>query len=689
MRGMEVFAVAGTDENGLKIKEAAEALGRDPNEFVQEIAERFIHIFDGMGMKFDAFMRTSLEPHKIASQALFAKLQANGYIYTATYEGWYDVSTETYFKADEIVDGKSPDGNVVRWVSEENYFFKLSAFGDRLLKHIEENPDFIIPETRKNEVVSFIKSGLHDQCISRKNNGWGIPVPGDESQVIYVWFDALINYITATGWPEAGWEDKWNEVTQWLGKDILVRFHATLWPAMLMGADLPLPKHIIAHAWILLGGEKISKSKGNVVTPLELVDDLVQISGVAKPIAIDALRFYLASHMGFENDSKFTYDDFYVSCNSDLANKIGNALQRIVKFVPDGRVPTALPSAYVVENADSWLQSYMMWMNQHRLDRAARQVVFVAGAIHTHFENTSPWNISNPVERDEVVRTLLFLMRILEGMIRPFSPHIADEISKQLGAAPTTSFTGLASADNLLPGSQLGSPSPIFPRILPEKVGLHYLKVHLITMGAQIQQMEGSENGSKIDFVIKLDGKTLGVEYKLAVNPKELSSVKQRLKKIVQSTEGLDDGLVAFGNADDGFSIEGLDSAPEPEQKPPAPKQAKMEESTTNIIGIEDFAKVQLKVGRVLEAEFVEGSDKLLKLQVVIGAEKRQIVAGIRANYTPEDLIGRQVVVVVNLKPAKLRGVESQGMLLAATDENGGAILLQPDREAPEGTNVR
>ncbi|MBI1331808.1 MAG: methionine--tRNA ligase [Armatimonadetes bacterium] len=608
MRGMDVFAVAGADENGLKIKEAAEAQGRDPHEFVKEITDRFVAIFDGMGMQFDAFMRTSREDHRIASQALFKKLQENGYIYTATYEGWYDVSTETYYKESDLVDGKSPDGNPVRWVSEENYFFKLSAFEDRLLKHIDEHPDFIIPETRKNEVVSFIRQGLLDQCISRKNNGWGIPVPGDESQVIYVWFDALINYITATGWPNPGWEDKWPALCQWLGKDILTRFHATLWPAMLMGADLPLPKHVIAHAWILLGGEKISKSKGNVITPLELSKETSERTGCKPEIGVDVVRYYLTATMGYENDTVFTYEDFDKRYNSDLANDLGNALNRSLsmahKFV-GGVVPDDAPEAEVLSAIADAKAAFEKAMDGFRLERAAAAGIEVIRFVNKYVDTRAPWALAkaNDPSLPSVVRSMLLCVRAAEGFMRPYMPHAADAIAAQLGLAPLTDWSQIGSPESLPGGTQLGSPEPIFPRL-------------------------------------------------------EIAKTSAPASK------------------------------PKPEPKP-EPKKEKMEETNGNIIGIEDFAKVQLKVGRVFEAEPVEGSDKLLKLQVVIGEEKRQIVAGIRANYTPEDLIGRQVVVVYNLKPAKLRGVESQGMLLAATDENGGAILLQPDKEAPEGTQVR
>ena len=610
MRGLDVFAVAGTDENGLKIKEAAEKLGRDPHEFVAEIAGRFVSIFNEMNMQFDTFVRTSLPEHKHASQALFKKLQENGYIYSDTYEGWYDVSTETYFKESELVDGKSPDGNEVRKVSEENYFFKLSAFGDQLLAHIEANPDFIIPETRKNEVVSFIKSGLLDQCVSRKNNGWGIPVPGDESQVIYVWFDALINYITATGWPNPGWEEKWPALCQWLGKDILTRFHATLWPAMLLGAGLPLPKHIIAHAWILLGEEKISKSKGNVVQPLELAAATAARTGCDPKVAIDVVRYFITATMGYENDSTFTQDEFDKRYNSDLANDLGNALNRSLSMAhkfSEGIVPNAEPEPEVLAAIQQRKAEFEAAMEGFRLERAANSAIDVIRYVNKYVDSRAPWALakSNDPALPAVVRSMLLCVRAAEGMIRPYMPTVADHICQQLGLEPTTDWSTIGSPSSLPAGTQLMQPQPIFPRLEIEKK-VQPAKAEKPAPQKQETKMQTEENANTID-----------------------------------------------------------------------------------LISIDDFMKVKLRVGRVFEAEPLEGSDKLLKLQIVIGEEKRQIIAGIRKNYSPEDLIGRQVVVVYNLKPAKLRGAESQGMLLAATDAEGGAILLQPDKEAPEGTQVR
>ncbi len=606
MRGEDVFFVAGTDENGLKIKEAAEAAGRDPYEIVAEIAGRFESIFREMKIEFYDFVRTTQPRHIETSQHFFRVLQEKGYIYSGTYEGWYDVGTETFFKESELVDGKSPDGNPVRWVSEENYFFKLSAFEKPLLDHIEANPGFIVPESRRNEVVSFIKQGLRDTAISRQNPGWGIPVPGNDRQVIYVWFDALINYVTATGWPAPGWEDKWPPIVQWLGKDILTRFHATLWPAMLMGAGLPLPATVAAHAWILLGGgEKISKSKGNQVAPLDLASQLADRSGCEYKIAIDVVRHYLASTMPFENDSVFTYEDFDRRYNSDLANDLGNALNRTLAMVhkfAGGVVPDAEPEPAAGEAIALGKLDFEAAMQTFRLERASDAALGLVRFLNKYIDTRAPWALakSNDLDLPRVLRSMLLTIRSVEGLVRSEMPDAANEIASQLGLPPLQSWAMIGDPGSLPAGGRVGQPKPIFPR--------------------------------------------------LEIAPSKPAPTAKEERKVPETT---------------------------------------LTPTTAPEITIDEFAKVQLKVGRVLEAEPLEGADKLLKLQVVIGTEQRQIVAGIRKNYSPEDLIGRQVIVVANLKAAKLRGVESQGMLLAAVDAEGGAILLQPDKETPEGAVVR
>lgn len=602
LRGKDVFYVAGTDENGLKIKEAAEANGRDPKEFVAEIAGRFQSIFQGLGIRYDEFIRTTDDRHVKTSQIFFKKLQDNGYIYKGSYEGWYDVSTETFFREEDLVDGKSPDGNEVRWVQEENYFFKLSAFEDRLLEAIESGRMRIIPETRKNEVLSFIKQGLRDTCISRANPGWGIPIPGDEGKVIYVWFDALINYVTATGWPEAGYENIWPAEVQWLGKDILTRFHATLWPAMLMGVGLEIPHAVVGHGWILLSGEKISKSKGNVVRPLELAEDLATRATCTNEVAIDAVRYQLLSTMPFESDGNFSYEEFDLRYNSDLANDLGNALNRSLamahKFV-SGLVPDAAFEEEAVKAVEDAKAAYAAAFDDYRIEKAVQAAWGLVRFLNKYIDTRAPWALAKSADPalGGVVRSMLLCLRSVEALVRPIMPHVADQIASQLGLAPLTDWSLIGAAESLPADTSLEQPKPIFPRL---------------------------------DLSKKPEAK------------------------------------------------------PEPKKEPKKKEEPKMEQ-----IEITDFAKIELRVARIVEAEAVEGSDKLVKLQVMIGEEKRQIVAGIRKSYQPLDLIGRQIIVVANLKPASLRGVESQGMLLAAATEDGGSILLQPETEAPEGTKVK
>ncbi|HVT11915.1 MAG TPA: methionine--tRNA ligase [Fimbriimonadaceae bacterium] len=621
MRGDDVFFTAGTDENGLKIKEAAEKAGEDPFKFTDRIAGRFIEIFKTFRIDYDAFVRTTSEQHKRAAQELFARLKENGYVYEDTYEGWYDVSTETYFKEPELIDGKSPDGNEVRWMSEKNYFFKLSAFQDRLLEAYRTGKIKIVPETRLNEVVSFIQQGLRDTCISRSNPGWGIPVPGDESQVIYVWFDALINYITATGWPDPGYEEKWPATVQWLGKDILTRFHATLWPAMLMGVGLDVPLALAAHGWILLGGgEKLSKSKGNLVEPAPLATDLAERAGCSQELAVDAVRYYLAATMPFENDWVFTYEDFDRRYNSDLANDIGNALNRSLamahKFV-NGIVPDAAIEEQARAAVRAAKGAYEGAMNGYRIDEAARAAVDLVRGLNKYIDTRAPWTLAkaNDPALPSVLRSMLFWLRAAEALLRPLSPVLSDAIANQLGLPPQTSWAAILEDSSMPAGTKLLQPAPIYPRL---------------------------------DLTAK------AAETSLPQPPPSVSRAPSP-------------------------------ATPEPGRR----EKTEGGGSGASEITIEDFMKVQLKLGRILEAEPLEGSDKLLKLQVMIGDEKRQIVAGIRKNYTPEDIVGMQVVVVANLKPAKLRGTESQGMLLAAVDAEGGAILLTPEKEAPEGAQVR
>jgi methionyl-tRNA synthetase len=610
MRGNDVFFLTGTDENAIKVKEAAEAQGKDPRAFVDQIAGEFQKIWPGIDIQYDDFIRTTEPRHKRAVEEFWRILQAKGHIYQGTYEGWYDVGSETFYKEADLIDGKSPDGNEVRWVQENNYFFRMSSFAEPLLNHIHANPRFILPESRRNEVVSFIGQGLRDVCISRQNPGWGIPVPGDPSQVVYVWFDALINYVAATGWPDnPDWQDRWPADVQWMGKDILTRFHATLWPAMLLGAGLPLPTTLVGHAWLLMGGEKISKSKGNVVAPVELAHELASKAGCQENVAIDAVRYYMAATLPMEHDSTFTHEEFDLKYNTNLANDLGNALNRSLamshKFV-GGLVPEAAVEEEARNAIAAAKQKFESSMLAFRIDEAAQAAMNLIGFLNKYIDTRAPWALAKNQDPTlaPVLRSMLLCLRTAEGLIRPIMPSTANAIATQLGLPPTTDWSHIGEEPSLPAGTQLQQPQPIFPRL-------------------------------------------------------DLKKPAPPEKKPMDSKQA------------------------------PAPEAPKPDTSTAETIEIADFAKVQLRVARIVEAEPVEKSDKLMKLQVMIGEEKRQIVAGIRKDYEPIDLIGRQIVVVYNLKPAMLRGVESQGMLLAATKEDGGAILLQPEAEAPEGARVK
>lgn len=606
LQGRKTWFVTGTDENGLKVREAAVAAGRDPHEFVAEIAEEFKKIWGEMNIKFDDFIRTTEPRHHRTVQEAYRRMKAAGYIYADKYEGWYDLSTETFYREDEIVDGKSPDGNPVQWMSEENEFFKLSAFGDRLLAHIEAHPQFILPESRKNEVVAFIQQGLRDVCVTRNNSGWGIPTPDNPEKVIYVWFDALLNYIATCGWPDEGWESKWPADLQWMGKDILTRFHATLWPAMLMALDLPQPTTLFGHGWVLAGKEKVSKSKGNVIAPYELAQDLAQRAGCKVEVAVDVVRYHLIATMPLDSDTAFTLDEFDRKYNADLANDLGNALNRSLSMAHQflgGVVPEGPIESEVQAEIDRALAGYQEAMQGWRCDLASKAALDLVRFLNKYINDRAPWNLAkaNDAALQPVMKGMLLGLRTAGALLAPVMPATSLEIARQLGLGEIEAWSLIGSEASLPSGTTLLKPEPIFPRLAPPKPQ------------PKAEKQEPKMNEAKA----------------------------------------------------------------KPEPKPVEP------------IGIEEFAKVQLKVARILEAEPLEGSDKLLKLQVVVGQEKRQIVAGIRKAYSPMDLIGRQVIVVANLKPAVLRGTESQGMLLAATDDEGNAILLQPDREAPEGAGVR
>lgn len=619
LRGEDVLFATGADENAPKVAQAAAEQGRDPAAFVAGMAERFKHAWRELHVDYDAFIRTSEERHRRAVSHFVSTLLQRGDIYKGPYEGWYCISCETYFGADEApatgderLCPNVPEHPPLRLVQETNYFFALSRYGELLQRHIEEHPDFLQPDFRRNEVIAFIEAGLRDVCISRSNNGWGIPVPGDSSQVVYVWFDALINYLTVAGYPDEPEQmaARWPCDLHLVGKDIYVRFHCTLWPAMLMAAGLEPPRQVFGHGFWMSEGRRMSKSLRNFIEPLELADWLAAHSGAAKPVAVDALRYFLFREMSFGEDGNFARQALLQRFNSDLANDLGNALNRSLalchqNFGPE--VPPASPGEerlrpLAVEAHEAIGES----IDRLDLQGALTRTWGFIGSINKYLDDRAPWSLARDGKREELASVLceaLEAVRVALVWTTPFMPMASAEMRRQLGLGPALHWDEASEWGILQPGARLEEPAPVFPRI-PRK--------------------------------------------------------------------SMDEALKAAS----------AESAPDA-AAPPAPAPAE-----TATIGIEDFAKLELRVAEILTAERVPKADRLLNLRVSLGDEERTVLAGLAQYYEPEQLAGRKVVMIVNLEPRKMRGIESQGMLLAA--EAGEVVsLLQPDTDLPAGARVR
>jgi len=636
MLGDDTWFLTGTDEHGQKIERAAQAAGKTPQQFADEVSNAFRASWDRLGLSYDDFIRTTSDRHKQGVQALWRQIRDNGYIYKGTYTGQYCVFDELY--VDVVGPGAPcPDcGRPTETVHEENYYFKLSAFQDKLVQLYTEQPDFIRPETRRNEVLSFVRSGLRDLSISRSTFSWGIPVPDDPKHVTYVWLDALANYITALGYGSrdtSKFEKYWPADVHMIGKEI-VRFHCVYWPAFLMAAGLPLPKGITAHGWLLFEENKMSKSRGNIVRAETIVDVL----------GIDALRYFLLREIVFGQDGSFSFDALVQRYNADLANGLGNLASRTLTMITryfKGEVPYPSQTARsatdqaIADAARNAIAQYGALFDQFQFSRALETAWGVVAAVDKYIVENEPWSLGEKEDEESRSRlaTVLYTsaeaLRIVTALAHPVMPDATAKIWSQLGLGDIKKFDlSQLQWGQLQLGTKLGEVQAVFPRADKSAV-------------ERMQKME------------ELNGAT-GTP---TVQP---------------------DASGATGAP----PVQRSEARPDAAAKPPAT-------IPDGKISIDDFAKVELRVAQVKTAERVKGADKLLRLEVDLGTEVRQLVAGIAEAYTPESLIGRKVVIVANLAPRKLRGLESNGMIVAAAPEGGKPVLASFLEDVPVGTRLK
>jgi methionyl-tRNA synthetase len=634
MLGADTYFLTGTDEHGQKIERAAQAAGRTPQQLTDEVSAEFRALWDRMGITYNDYIRTTSDRHKRGVQELFRRIRDNGYIYKGHYTGQYCVFDELY--VDAVGPGAPcPEcGRPTETVKEENYFFKLSAFADRLLHLYTEQPDFIRPETRRNEVMSFVRSGLRDLSISRSTFSWGIPVPDDPKHVIYVWLDALANYITALGYGSDNttlYDKYWPADVQMIGKEI-VRFHCVYWPAFLMAAELPLPKGIMAHGWLLFEESKMSKSRGNIVR----AETILEVLGA------DALRYFLLREVVFGQDGSFSFDALVQRYNADLANGLGNLASRTLTMITRyfrGEVP--YPSAAIAqkagdnaiaESARRVITESGALFDQFQFSRALEVTWSLVAAVDKYIVENEPWALGEKQDEESRSRlaTILYTsaeaLRIVTALTHPVIPDATSKIWAQLGLGDIRKFSlSDLKWGQLQLGSKLGNVEPVFPRA--DKSAIE-----------RMQKMEEQQRSAPS-----------------TTQAAPASAVSAAVIPVAAPT------------------VPAKPAVPLPEGK----------------IGIEDFAKVELRVGQVKAAEKVKGADKLLRLEVDLGTEVRQVVAGIAESYAPELLIGRKVVIVANLAPRKLRGLESNGMIVAASPEGGKAVLAGFLEDVPVGTRLK
>ena len=628
-QGYNVRFQTGTDEHGQKIELKAEAAGVTPKQYVDNVAGEIKRIWDLMNTSYDKFIRTTDDYHEKQVQKIFKKLYDKGDIYKGHYEGMYCTPCESFWTESQLVDGKCPDcGRECKPAKEEAYFFKMSKYADRLIEYINNHPEFIQPVSRKNEMMNnFLLPGLQDLCVSRTSFKWGIPVDFDDKHVVYVWLDALTNYITGLGYDVDGnngglFNEFWPADLHLIGKDI-IRFHTIYWPIFLMALDLPLPKQVFGHPWLLQGDGKMSKSKGNVI----YADDLVDLFGV------DAVRFFVLHEMPFENDGVITWELLVERMNSELANTLGNLVNRTISM-SNKYFGGVVNNTGAAEEVDEDLKKFVLGtmtkvdakMEELRVADAMTEIFNLFKRCNKYIDETMPWALAKDESKKERLETVLYNLveSILIGaeLLEPFMPETAQRIRKQLNAQPRG-------------------------------------KENLNTFGLY-------PSGSKVTETPEILFARLDVKEVM----EKVEEIRAKQKAATEAAANGAESTRSGDNSNDNAADAGVDVEKAPE------------------ITIDDFFKTQLRIGQIIKCENVEKSKKLLCSQVKLGSEVRQIVSGLRPYYTAEEMVGKKVVVVANLKPAKLAGVMSEGMLLCAEDAEGKPVLLTAEKDVPNGVNI-